>query len=102
MHALPESDLRKHLPRNVLAETGAWRSPAVILCVTVILAVVLKPLLAPQLTPALVFVLGTTLIGANSVLIPGLITSILAAPRQRPGAGSLLKYSNTKPASAPI
>jgi len=30
----------------------------------------LKPLLAPQLTPALVFVLGITLIGANSGLIP--------------------------------
>jgi hypothetical protein len=68
MHALPESDLRKHLPRNALAETGAWRSPAVILCVTVILAVVLKPLLARQLTPALVFVLVITLIGANSGL----------------------------------
>jgi len=38
-----------------------------------------KPLLAPQLTPALVFVLGITLIGAELGLIPGLITSIVAA-----------------------
>lgn len=79
MHALPETDLRKHLQWTALAETGRWRSPALILVVTVILAVVLKPLLAPQLTPALVFVLGITLIGANSGLIPGFTTSILAA-----------------------
>lgn len=79
MPALPESDLRKHLRPTALAETGSWRSPAVILFVTIILAVVLKPLLAPQLTPALVFVLGITLIGANSGLVPGFITSILAA-----------------------
>lgn len=79
MHARPELDLRKHLRPIALADTGAWVSPALILFFTVFLAVFLKPLLAPQLTPALVFVLGITLIGAKSGLVPGLITSILAA-----------------------
>lgn len=79
MQVLTESSFRDELRRSAIRQAGAWRTPAVIFIITSILAVVLKPLLDGEVSSGLIFVLGITLVGANSGLTPALIASVLAA-----------------------
>lgn len=63
----------------MLRRASAWRMPALILVVTSILAIVLKPLLDGEVSSGLIFVLGITLVGANSGLTPAVVCAILAS-----------------------
>ena len=79
MEFLTEANFRDELRRSSLQRAIAWRTPAAIFIVAAILAVILKPLLDGEVSSGLIFVLGITLVGANSGLTPALIASVLAA-----------------------
>jgi len=71
--------LRDERRRNMIRRASSWRIPALILIVTSILAIALEPLLHGEVSSGLVFVLGITLIGANSGLTPAIVCAILAS-----------------------
>lgn len=79
MQILTAASFRDELHRSAIRQAGAWLTPVIIFIVTSLLAVVLKPLLDGQVSSGLIFVLGITLIGANSGLTPALIASVLSA-----------------------
>ncbi|GFM29121.1 periplasmic sensor signal transduction histidine kinase [Novosphingobium sp. PY1] len=65
------------LPRNL--GLAGWPLPAMIFVITSILAVALKPVLDGEVSSGLIFVLGITLVGAYSGLLPALIATVLAS-----------------------
>lgn len=79
MKAASQASLRDELRRSMIRRVSAWRMPALILVVTSILAIALKPLLDGEVSSGLIFVLGITLIGANSGLTPAVVCAVLAS-----------------------
>lgn len=79
MKAETQASLRDELRRSMIRRVSAWRMPALILIVTSILAIAMKPLLDGEVSSGLIFVLGITLVGANSGLTPAIVCAILAS-----------------------
>lgn len=63
----------------IFSRTSSWRVPAAILLITSILAVVLKPVLDGEVSSGLIFVVGITLVGANSGLMPAIVCAVASS-----------------------
>lgn len=74
-NSVPHDGPRRTWTRNAVA----WRTPAAIFALTASLVVLLKPLLDGEVSSGMLFMLGITLVGAQSGLVPALIAAVLAS-----------------------
>lgn len=79
MDLFAETSLRDELRRTMIRRPEGWRAPAAIFVITAGLVIVLKPLLDGEVSSGMLFMLGITLVGAQSGLTPALIAAVLAS-----------------------
>lgn len=79
MQRLSQYGLREEGRGGALGRMATWRVPALIFLVSAVLAVPLKPVLDGEVSSGLIFVLGITLVGAYSGVVPALVVSLLAS-----------------------